>query len=234
MCNPLHSGVSIMFEHLAKRFADILTKGDVFELFRLLEQRYGSISRACEKIGIERKTFYHWKNAKQINFETKVKVLKVALEEHLIDTLEFLAGKSKKLTKEILEYLIEVLRREILTEDDRKKLNNLIKRAEEIVNEYSIPIIEYLRHELDGLVEAARNRGYELKIRETSFTEVFGIQEVKTEESHDWQSSATMYQYMTSVKMENLIEGSQMQFQTTGKIGGHLSEFHDKVFQNRR
>jgi len=48
--------VIYMFEHLAKHFAEMLTKGDVFELFRMLEQRYGTISKVCERIGIERRT----------------------------------------------------------------------------------------------------------------------------------------------------------------------------------
>jgi len=77
-----------MFEYLAKGFSEMLTKGDVFELFRMVERHYGTISKVCKRIGIERRTFYHWKSAQQINVDTKVKVLKVALEEHPIDTLD--------------------------------------------------------------------------------------------------------------------------------------------------
>ena len=100
--------VIYLFEYLAKRFAEMLTKGDVMELFRMLEQRYGTISKVCERIGIERRTFYHWRYAKQINNETKAKVLRVALEEHPIDTLEFLARKSRGRTKEVLLSLIHI------------------------------------------------------------------------------------------------------------------------------
>ncbi len=154
-----------MFEYLARRFAEMLTKGDVMELFRMLEQRYGTISRVCERIGIERRTFYHWRYAKQINSETKAKVLRVALEEHPIDTLEFLARKSRGRTKEVLELLIEFLRRGIIEEEDPKRAEELAKRAEDIINEFSIPITEYLHHEIAGLIEAAHSRGFEMKIR---------------------------------------------------------------------
>jgi len=202
-----------MFEHLVKSFAEFLTKGDVFELFRTLEQRYGTISRVCERIGIERRTFYHWRNARQINIETKVKVLKVAMEEHPIDTLEFLARKSRGRTKEVLEYLLEFLRREILTEEEPKRLEDLTRKAKEIIDEYSIPLIEYLRHEVDSLVEAVHSRGYELRIAPVTPTSIFGVQVAKAiSEQLEWTSSATTYQY-AGVSVEKPLERLQVQFQ---------------------
>ena len=53
------------------------------------------------------------------------------------------------------------MRREILIEEEPKKLKSLVKKAE---GEYFIPIIEYLRHEVEGLAEAAYSKGYELKV----------------------------------------------------------------------
>ena len=190
-----------MFEYLARRFAEILTKGDVYELFRLLEQRYGTISEVCERIGIERRTFYHWRNAKQINVETKVKVLKVALEEHPIDTLEFLARKSRGRTREILEYLIELLRNEILSEENPEKLRTLAKKTEEIINEYSIPVIEFLRHEVSNLIEVIHSKGYRLKVSQIIPIGILEVRAVKAPpESSEWISSAaTTYQHLGEV-----------------------------------
>jgi len=154
-----------LFEYLAKRFAEMLTKGDVIELFRMLEQRYGTKSEVCDKIGIERKTFYHWRDARQINAETKAKVLKAALEEHPIDVLGFLARKTRGRTKEILELLIEFLRREMLEEEDFKRTKELVKKAEEVLSEFSTPLTEYLRHEITDLIEDVYNRGFEIEIK---------------------------------------------------------------------
>ena len=164
--------VTCLFECLARRFAEMLTKGDVMELFRMLEERHGTISKACERIGIERRTFYHWRDAKQISSETKAKVLKVALEEHPIDTLEFLARKSRGRTKEVLELLIEFLRRGIIEEEDSKRAEELVKRAEDVINEFSTPITEYLHHEIARLIEAAYSRGFEIKTRSHAGTQL--------------------------------------------------------------
>lgn len=153
-----------VFEHLAQRFAEILTKGDVMELFKMLERRYGTVSKVCEMVGIERRTFYHWQYAKQINSGTKAKVLRVALGKYPIDTLEFLARKSRDRTKELLEILIEFLRRGIVEEEDPKKAEELARRAEEIIGEFSVPVTEYLRHEIANLIEDSLSRGFRIEI----------------------------------------------------------------------
>jgi len=155
----------IISQQLVNRFAESLTKGDVVELFRILEERYGSISKVCERVGIERRTFYHWREARQINVETKVKILQVALEEYPIDTLEFLARKSMWRTREVLELLLEMLRRLIVEEEDPEKIRMLSKKAEEIVKEFSTPVTEYLREEISAVMEASLSRGLRIEFQ---------------------------------------------------------------------
>jgi len=147
-----------MLGYVAERFAEVLTKGDVMELFRMLEQRYGTVSGVCERVGIERRTFYNWRSARQITRETKAKVLRAALDEYPIDTLEFLARKSVERARELLELLIEYLRRGI-AEGDLGKAEELARRAESIVREFSVPVTEYLHDTLRSLAETARSRG---------------------------------------------------------------------------
>lgn len=162
----------IISQPLVNRFAESLTKGDVVELFRILEERYGTISKVCERVGIERRTFYHWREARQINVETKAKILQVALEEYPIDTLEFLARKSIWRTREALELLLELLRRLIVEEEDPEKVRMLIKKAEDIVKEFSTPVTEYLREEISAVMEASLSRGLktELQPQRTEFS----------------------------------------------------------------
>ena len=187
-----------MFEHLARRFAEVLTKGEVFELFRMLEQRYGTISRVCERIGIERRTFYHWKYAKQINRETKFKVLEAALEEHPIDTLEFLARRSRGRTKEVLELLLEFLRRDVLEEEDPRRAREFAKKAEEVINEFSIPITEYLHHEIAELIEAAYSRGLEIRVKPYISTQLLTIMPRTFPEEYEQPSLKTYTEALAS------------------------------------
>jgi len=45
--------------HLVERYANLLSKDDVLELFQTLQQVYkGNVSKACRKCGIQRKTSY--------------------------------------------------------------------------------------------------------------------------------------------------------------------------------
>ena len=153
-----------MLGYVAERFAEVLTKGDVVELFRMLEQRYGTVSGVCERVGIERRTFYNWRSARWVTGETKAKVLRVALEEYPVDTLEFLARKSMERARELLELLIEYLRRGIAEEEDMGKVEELARRAESIVREFSVPVTEYLRNMIYSLIEATYSRGFRIEV----------------------------------------------------------------------
>ena len=188
--------VQSMSEDLARMFAGILTKGDVFELFKMLEQRYGTISETCARIGIERKTFYNWRNARQMSIGTKIKVLAAALEEHPINTLEFIAGRARGKTKEALEFLIEFLYREILMEEEPKRLEELAIKAREIIDEYSTPITEYLAHEIDNLREVVLSKGYRLETISTKPVVSLSVQ-MRIDEAGPL-SAATMYSYGSS------------------------------------
>ena len=129
----------------------MLTKGDVTQLFNMLRDKYGTIDEACKRIGIERKTFYNWRIVKQMNLSTKVKVLKTALDELPIETLGFLAKRSRDRTIEILSYLIEALYDTIVHENDPDRLRSLASKSEEVVEEFSVPLTNYLYHEIDNL-----------------------------------------------------------------------------------
>jgi hypothetical protein len=138
-------------EYLARRYSEMLTKGDVTQLFNMLRDKYGTIDEACKRIGIERKTFYNWRIVKQMNLSTKVKVLKTALDELPIETLGFLAKRSRDRTIEILSYLIEALYDTIVHENDPDRLRSLASKSEEVVEEFSVPLTNYLYHEIDNL-----------------------------------------------------------------------------------
>jgi len=142
-----------MAEYIANRFAEILTKGDAYQLFNMLQEKYGTIASACERIGIERRTFYNWRNARQINIETKRKLLRVAIQEHPIETLKFLTLKAKERTTEISSHLIETLRRHIIEEENPEKLKTLITTTKTIINQLSTPIIENIHHEVENLLK---------------------------------------------------------------------------------
>jgi len=68
---------------LADRYADCLTEGDIVELYRTLEERYG--------VGL---------GSAAVSDGNKVFLLEKALEEFPVDTLEFIARKMLWRTKE--------------------------------------------------------------------------------------------------------------------------------------
>lgn len=155
-----------MYEYIVERFAGLLTKGDVMELFKLLERRYATIARVCERVGIERKTFYNWRTVREISPETKAKILRAALEEYMLDVLEFLAIKSRERCVEILSITIEHLRREMLAEESPQRLRELVKATERLLNNFSAPITDFLTQEMSALMETATWKGQQITLTE--------------------------------------------------------------------
>ncbi len=49
-----------------------------------------------------------------------------------------------------------------MIEEDSRSLEELAKKAGEILSRYSIPITEYLSHEIENLVETINSKGHGL------------------------------------------------------------------------
>lgn len=53
-----------MVGYVAERCSGFLTKGDIVEFYKRLEEVYGTVKDVCKVIGIGRKTVYNWKKVK--------------------------------------------------------------------------------------------------------------------------------------------------------------------------
>ena len=75
------------FKRIARNNADLLSKRDTLALVdEIIEACNGNVSKACELIGIERRTYYNWKERKDIK---NIKNFKEDKEKNL----DFLAKK---------------------------------------------------------------------------------------------------------------------------------------------
>jgi len=153
-----------MSEYLAEKYAELLTKGDAMELFKLIENRFGTIKDACEAVGIERKTFYDWKKAvKEIKVKTKKKLLKFLLEEHPIDTLEFLTDRSAQRTIELLKLTLSTIYEHAIV-SDREEFKRLSLKFANILRKYDEPLTHHIDVEISDMVMGFLRKSEELNI----------------------------------------------------------------------
>ena len=172
---------------LAEHYADLLTKGDVMQLFRVLE-RTGSISEACRLAGIDRKTVYNWEKVREIRRETKVKVLAAALELSPKETLEFVADRAVERAAEVASHLLALTFELAMRAKSREEFEELYAEFHRLLDKYSRPLLKGAEYELNELQYLMKKRAARLGLTTfapyiTSFLkEAFKV-EVKVEES---------------------------------------------------
>ena len=112
------------FKRIARNNADLLSKRDTLALVdEIIEACNGNVSKACELIGIERRTYYNWKERKDIKNikpECKEKVLTTALMLNSVDTLDKLTAKAFSKTCDLLHLTLSTIHGKILASEDIK------------------------------------------------------------------------------------------------------------------
>lgn len=154
---------------LAEHYADLLTKGDVMQLFRVLE-RTGSISEACRLAGIDRKTVYNWEKVKEVRRETKVKVLAAALELSPKETLEFVADRAVERAAEVASHLLALTFELAMRAKSREEFEKLYAEFHRLLKKYDRPLLEGMKYELNELRHLLERRAARLGLTALSTT----------------------------------------------------------------
>lgn len=150
--------------YLAERYAHLLSKEDVLELFQDLEEACGSLSEACRKCGIQRKTRYDWINARSLKLSTKQKVLKALMEIRPEKTLDFLLTRSKEITVELLSISLSTIYAKAMAEGiSPGSFINAVKKFEGIKNKHA-GLIRELEEELGDMTHFIRERALTLNV----------------------------------------------------------------------
>lgn len=151
--------------YLAERYAYLLSKDGVLELFQAMVEAYeGNLSEACRKCGIQRKTVYDWIRARGLKLSTKKKVLKALIEIKPERTLDFLLTRSKEITVELLSINLSNVYAKAMAEGiNRRSFIDAIKKFEEVKNKH-VGLIWELEEELGNMTYHIRERASTLNV----------------------------------------------------------------------
>jgi len=138
-------------EIIAYKYSEILTKGDIIDLFKMLEENK-TLSEICRKIGIDRKTVYNWKKVKEIKRNTKIKILAEALKTKPKETLEFIADKSIERTTEILSELFTILYEQAMKAENPKEFIKVYEEFRRTLTKYNNPPLKEIASEISELL----------------------------------------------------------------------------------
>jgi len=152
-----------MSERLAEKFVDFISRKDTMTLFRdVLVEKYGSIARACEEVGIERKTFYNWEKAREISRDTRARVLAAALRADRYSTLLFIAKILREKIVSALFEAINYLATSAAKAGSAEELSENARLLRTILREFSRPLIDELRAEIRDTKQVIEYRALEL------------------------------------------------------------------------
>ena len=164
----------IIMKDLAKKYSEILTKGEVMELFKLLEE-VGSLSEACRRAGIDRKTVYNWEKVKEIRKNTKEKVLEAALSLKPKEVTEFLADKTLEKTINIIARLLVHVYEQAVKAKNKEEFLQYYTEFNRIKEKYSKPLTEPIKYQINELSHILDNKAKNWSI--VSFTNIITIEE---------------------------------------------------------
>lgn len=124
--------------YLADKYAHLLSKDDLLELFSILERKCGSTSEACRKCGIQRKTRYDWEGTASVRLSTSRKVLRAFIGNMPDETMAFLLSRSKEIAVELLSLNLSSSYSHAMEKGiTRRRFNNAVRRFEELRSEHA-------------------------------------------------------------------------------------------------
>jgi len=150
--------------YLAEKYAYLLQKEDVSQLFQELEKTHGSISKACRECGIVRKTKYDWNRTISLKLDTKKKVLKALMKINSEKILEYLLVRSKENTVDLLSINLSYLYEKAMAENiEERSFIQSIKRFEKIKNEHA-GLIREIEEEIGDMSRFIREKALQLGV----------------------------------------------------------------------
>ena len=149
----------------AERFARYLAKEDVRRLFaEVLVRSRGSIVKACEAAGVERRTFYNWRRARDVSLGTKVKVLRAAYEADPHSTLWLVARALRRRAGEALLALLDRLRSEAVGSEGREEFLERVELLRRALRELGGPLAGEVASEVEDIKQSLELKAAELGV----------------------------------------------------------------------
>lgn len=151
--------------YIADRYAGILTKEDIGQLFGKLTERLGSNrSEAARQSGLTGKATYDWEKVGYVKLSTKQKVLETCLRIDFLDTVEYLLSRSSERTIDILRTILSTIYAEAVETNSKDQFSILFDRFDILRRRYRGLIRDQIGDEVADMVWVLTQKASELKV----------------------------------------------------------------------
>lgn len=151
--------------YIADRYAGILTKEDVGQLFdALTEKLHGNRSEAARQCGLTGKATYDWERAGYVKLTTKRKVLETCLRMDFLGTVEYLLKRSSERTVDVLRTILSTIYAETIETNSKEQFITLLDKFDTLRIEYRGLITDRIMDEVADMLWMLRQKAQELKV----------------------------------------------------------------------
>lgn len=155
-----------MPSYISDRYAGILTKEDIGQLFnKLTESLEGNRSEAARQCGLTGKATYDWEKAAYLKLGTKRKVLEACLRTDFLNTIEYLLSRSSERTIDVLRTILSTVYAEAVETVPKERFIYLINRFETLRIQYRGLIKDRIIDEVTDMLLMLRQKALELVVQ---------------------------------------------------------------------
>ena len=211
-----------IFERIAKNNIDLLSKRDILALMdEIIKTCENNVSKACNLVGIGRKTYYNWKKSSKsvkskwsIKPECGKKVLSTALKLNPVSTLDKLTSKAFDKTCNLLYFTLSTIHGQILDSEDIKEKEKLVDEFIKLISKYNTSPVEHLNVEINDMLAEIKDKcswyNYEQKLKTS--TQLFEfVPEIKTIENEELKAFNCSIFFISSETKEEKLSSEKKQ-----------------------
>ena len=151
--------------YIAERYAGILTKEDVGQLFNALTSKlHGNRSEAARQCGLTGKATYDWEKARYVKLTTKRKVLETCLRIDFLGTVEYLLKRSSERTVDVLRTILSSIYNEAIETNSKEQIIILLDKFNALRTQYRGLINDRIMDEAADMLWMLRQKAQELEV----------------------------------------------------------------------
>lgn len=151
--------------YIADKYAGILTKEHVSQLFNTLTERLqGNRSEAARQCDLTGKATYDWEKAGYVKSETRRKVLEACLRIDFLGTIEYLLNRSSERTVDILRTILSTIYAEAIETNSREQFSTLFDKFDTLKMRYRGLIRDQIEEEVADMMWFLSKKALELGI----------------------------------------------------------------------
>lgn len=151
--------------YITERYAGILTKEDVCQLFNALTSKlHGNRSEAARQCGLTGKATYDWEKARYVKLTTKRKVLETCLRIDFLGTIEYLLKRSSERTVDVLRTILSSIYNEAIETNSKEQIVILLDKFKALRTQYRGLINDRIMDEVADMLWMLRQKAQELEV----------------------------------------------------------------------